>query len=450
MRLSCHKTGLLLLVALSLGLFTPPSEARTLTAAQARQLALEFNRTYLAAQEDVRSAGADVTKARAGAFPEITLSGSYNRNFDIPSFFVSAEDDQGEVETIEFKTGFKNSYGANLMLTQSIWQGGKVFAAWKVAKDFARFSKEISNQVKRLVVYQADSNFYAVALQQARLEALEKSYEAAVQNLDVVEKQFSQGVVSEFEVLRARVEKLNLEPQIIRARSDHRLAEKHLKSFLGLELEEELQLVDDSVTSALPGLRPLDELVRVALEERPEMHQAKLQRDMRERAIGIARGDYYPSLSAVAGYDWQAQSDDMTLSENISKSWTAGLRLSIPIFRGGRTRGAVTQAIVERNKAHLQLQQTDDDIRLQVEATFDRMLQAKEAFDIQKTTIAQAEEGLRIANLRYESGIGTLLEVLSARAALTLARQAMAEATFAFRLAKSGLKLATTVDMDNL
>jgi outer membrane protein TolC len=438
------------LAVLALGTLAPLAEARTLTAAQARELALEFNRTYLAAKEDVRSAGADVAKARAGAFPDITLNGSYNRNFDIPSFFVSAENDEGETETIEFKTGFKNSYSANLMLTQSIWQGGKVLSAWKLAKEYAQFSTEASNQVERLVVFQADSNFYAVALQQARLEALEKSHEAAVQNLDVVEKQYSQGLVSEFEALRARVEKLNLEPQIVAARSNLRLAEKRLKSFLGFDLEEDLQLIDEPVSSELPGLRPLPELTQIALVERPEMHQAELESSMRERAIRIARGDYYPSLSAVASYDWQAQSDDMTLSENISKSWTAGLRLSIPIFRGGRTRGNVTQAIVERNKAQLHLQQVDDDIRLQVEAYYDRLLQAKEAYDIQQTTIAQAEEGLRIADLRYESGVGTLLEVLSARAALTQARQAMAEATFAFRMAKSGLKLATTVDMDTI
>jgi outer membrane protein len=422
---------------------------RTLTAAQARALALEFNRTYLAAKEDVRSAGADVTKAKSGALPEITASAYYDRNFQIPSFFVSSTNDQGVTETMEFKTGFKNSFGGNLAITQSIWQGGKVFTAYSIAKDYAKYANEVSSQVERYVVFRADSSFYSVALHLAQLEVLRKSHEAAVQNLTSVEQRFSQGAASEFEVLRASVEKLNLEPQILQAESTLKLAKKSLKSFLGLDLKEDVEIVEEPVESHLAPLPSLEELTMVALAARPEMAQANLVTEMSRKAVRIARGDYFPELRAVAAYDWQAQSDRMTLDQNTSSSWTAGLRLSVPIFRGGATRGAVTQAIVENNKAQLVKKQTEDDIRLQVEAALDGLLQAAEALKIQTTTIAQAEEGVRIADLRYESGVGTLLEVLSARAALTQAREIMAQATFAFRVAKAGLKLATTLDLDN-
>ena len=74
------------------------------------------------------------------------------------------------------------------------------------------------------------------------------------------------------------------------------------------------------------------------------------------------------------------------------------------------------------------------------------MMMAKMSLDIQWETIAQAEEGFRIANLRYESGVGTQLEVLSAQAALTDARRSLAEAFFMFRKAKAELKKATTYE----
>ena len=426
------------------------AEARTLTAAEARSLALEFNRTYLAAREGVAIARADVTKARAGAFPNINLTGTYNRSFKVPSVFFQVENDDGDIETMKLQTGFKNSYGANLSLVQSIWSGGKVFTALSIAKDYRKFSEKVSDQVAANVVYEADVHFYGVALQQARLDVLVQSHEAASHNLEMVEKQFQQGLVSEFELLRARVEKSNLEPQILQAESDLRLANKRLKSFLGLDLDEEIELIEDPVNADLDRLPTLPALTGRALQERPEMRQAEFNKEMRRKAIRIARADYWPSLSAVAAWDWSAQSDDMTLSENVSRSWTAGLRLTIPIFQGGRTRGAVSQAIAEHNQALLERQQIEDDIRLQVEEAYDRLLQAKQALDVQSNTIAQAEEGFRIANLRYESGIGTLLEVLSAQAALTQAREILAEATFAYRAARSGLKLATTIDLDKL
>jgi outer membrane protein TolC len=191
-------------------------------------------------------------------------------------------------------------------------------------------------------------------------------------------------------------------------------------------------------------------MVILALVDRPEMQQATFERDMRRKAIRIARADYWPSLSAVAGLDWQAQSDRFTLDENISRSWTAGVRLTVPVFQGGRTRGSVTQAVAEHNQALLQVQQTRDNVRLEVEQAYDRLLQARESLETQRNTIALAEEVLRIADLSYASGVGTLLDVLSAQAALTQARELLAQATFAYRTAKAGLKLATTIDLDKL
>jgi len=407
-------------------------------------MAVEFNRQYLSAQEDLVKAGADVTIARAGALPTIEVNGSYNRNFKIPSFFVQAGG-----EAMEFKTGYKNTYSFGVTVDQTLWQGGKVWSAWAIARQYRKYAGAAADQVRASVIYQAEVLFYDAILARAQLEVLQKSYEAAVENLSVVEKQQSQGLLSEFELLRARVEKSNLEPQLLAAESNVRLAEKRLKSFLGLDLELPLELLEDPGDTVLASVPGLEELYRLALKDRPEMKQAELLVEMRRKAVRVARGDYYPSLDAVASYDWQAQSDAFTLSENKSESWTAGLFVKIPIFNGGKTRGVVTQAKADHRVAAIMESQQRDDIHLEVEAAYDRILQTKQALDVQKNTIAQAEEGLKIANLRYESGVGTLLEVLSARAALTDARRIQAEALFAFREAKAQLKLTTTYDLDS-
>lgn len=437
-----RSTTLLLLIWL---LFPAAGFAqRALTAVEARQLAVEFNRQYLSAQEDLVKAGADVTIARAGAFPKLDLNGSYDRNFKIPSFFVQADG-----QAMEFKTGYKNTYALGLSLDQPIWQGGKVWSAWAIAKEYRKYSTAAADQVRSQVIYKSDSLFYIAILARSQLEVLQMSHQKSVENLSVVEKKHSQGLVSEFELLRARVEKLNLEPQILSAESAVRLADKRLKSFLGLDLEQDIQLMEAPADSSLTKLPSLNELYQLALRDRPEMKQADLMVDMRGKAVKVARADYYPSLDAVASYNWQSQSDAFTLSENKSESWTAGLRLSLPIFSGGKTRGAVTQAKADQRTAMLQRSQQRDDVRLEVEAAYDQLLQTKEALDIQKNTIDQAEEGMKIADLRYESGVGTLLEVLSAREALTDAKRNRAEALFSFREAKARLKLATTFDLDN-
>ncbi|MEA2031865.1 MAG: TolC family protein [candidate division Zixibacteria bacterium] len=411
-----------------------------LTVNKVRQQALTFNRSYLAALEEVIKAEGDVTKARAGAFPTIELTGGYLRSFKIPKMYYEANG-----ETREMQFGYKNSFSTGLSLRQSIFQGGKVFTAYSIAKDYKKYAQALADQSQSELVYNAEILFYSAILEQSHLEVLEKALDASNCNLDVIEKRFSQGLMSEFEVLRARVKKNNLLPQILAVESEVRMSKKRLKSFLGIKLNADVLLIEDMGDTSLQALPSLEEHMRAALEGRSEVQQASKMVDMRKRAIRIAKGDYYPSASAFLSYDLESVSDNFSLSDNTSTSWTAGLSLTIPIFQGGARGGKVSISKADYRQTLLARDQLQDDIRLEVEEAYDHLLQAKKTLDIQVTNIAEAETGLRIANLRYESGVGILLEVLSAQAALTEARNAQAEALFMFRQAKSQLKKASTL-----
>jgi outer membrane protein len=437
------KTITTILLLLTTGLSEIVQSETVLTVDEARQRALEFNRTYLAAKEEVTKAQNEIIKARAGALPELSAGGSYSRGLMLPSFFV-----QMGGEIVEFKTGFKNNFDAYLSLRQALWQGGKVMTALTIAKMYREYSEAEVETAEASVGQNAEVLFYSAILEKSRLAALRKEMEATSHNLEVIEKKYSQGLVSNFEVLRARVEKLNLEPEILKAESDVRLAEKRLKSFLVIDLNEPVLLVEETPDTSLSNLPALASLIDTALARRPEARSAELLTEMTRKAVRIAKAEYYPSLDAVSSYNWQSVSNNFTLRDNTTESWTAGITLSIPIFKGGETRGEVGKRYAEHLQSRLAAQQLRDEIRLEVEEAYDQLLQAKEALTIQKETIAQAEEGLRIANLRYETGVGTLLEVLSAQAALTSARNIEAQALFFFRAALSGLKKATTIEFN--
>ena len=196
--------GATALVLLFVGLYQVAAAKTALTITDVRQRALEFNRMYLASKEEVTKAQSDIIKALAGALPNLSAGGAYSRNFILPSFFVQTED-----ETLEFKTGFKNSFGASLSLRQPLWQGGKVFTALSIAKLYKKYSERQAEATKAAVVQNAEVLFYSAILQKSRLAVLEKAFEATSHNAEMIEKLYSQGLVSEFEVLRARVEKAN-------------------------------------------------------------------------------------------------------------------------------------------------------------------------------------------------------------------------------------------------
>ena len=446
-RMNMIKTILILAMAL-IGVTSSVAAETTLTIGDVRRLAVEFNRQYLSSQEDVSIARAEISEAWAGALPNINLHSTYDRSFKIPKIFFSTEDSAtGETQTMALQTGFKNSFGTSVSLTQPIWHGGKVFAALKIAKMYKRYAEANAEAVQSEVVLSAEQLFYGALLAKTELEVQERALESNTANLDVVEKMYDRGVVSEYELLRARVEQQSVLPMLIEAESRVTISEKQLKSFLGLNLADSIVLVEDQTDTSIIRLPSLDALTDTALVHRPEMQAAVKLTEIAKKAITVARAEYWPSLDAVGAFNWSAQSDDFTLEENQSKSWTAGLALNLNIFPFSHKKGGVNKAKAQYNQALLTREQTKDNIVLEVEQAYTRLLQAKKSLDVQGTTIAAAEEGFKIAQVRYEAGVGTQLEVLSAQTALTQARQIQANALFSFRVAKAELRKVTTFEL---
>jgi outer membrane protein TolC len=424
------------------------SAQTTMTIDQARQAALYYNRSYLSAMEDTKMADAEIMRTRADALPEIRFDGGYTRTFTIPKIFFSSTDSLNNTQTMELQTGFKHGFRGTLSAKQPIWHGGTVYTAYGIAKLYKKYSHAKADQVKADVLYTADILFYQISLNQASLDVVNNQFKAASENYDVVAKMREQGVASDYELLQAAVNRDNLKPRIIAAESELTLSRRNMKSWLGINLEADVSFVETPADTSLGHLPSLELLTNTALERRPEMLQADYLVEIAQRAIRVAKGDYFPHLDAVAAYDWSSQSDEFTLDNNISKSWTAGLTISFPLFEGWRTKGNVSERTAQHHQARLNKSQAEDMIRLEVRQAFDQMLQAKKTLDVQGATIAQAEEGLKIANIRYSSGVGTQLEVLSAQAALSQARAASSLAQFQFRQALAGLKKATTVDFE--
>ncbi len=437
-----RKTTLLAGILLAVGIVDLSQAKTALTVADVRLRAVSFNRQYLSAKQDLRQAESQVKSARAGVFPDIDFSSSYDRNFIIPSFFVTANG-----ESMEFKTGFKNNFGYSLSVNQSIWEGGKVITAWQIARLYRDYTNFNLDAVQSEVLYNADLLFYNAIFQRSVLETLRRAHEATSYNMQTVEKQFQQGMVSEFDLLRARVENANLEPQVLQAESEVILAQKRLKSFIGMPLRDSVTLIEDAMDTSLTRLPDLESLVTTALESRPETQASRKLTSITKKAVSIAKAEYWPTLDASYRYSSSASSDSWNLDENVSKSSTVGLRLNFKIFDGFQRSSDVAYRRADHEKSRIAEEQLADNVRLEVEQAYDQLVRAKKSLDIQKETIAQAEEGLKIANLRYEQGVGTQLEVLAAQSALTNARNSLAQALFFFRTSKAQLKKATTVDI---
>ncbi|MBU2624849.1 MAG: TolC family protein, partial [candidate division Zixibacteria bacterium] len=150
-----------------------------------------------------------------------------------------------------------------------------------------------------------------------------------------------------------------------------------------------------------------------------------------------------PQLLFSSTFAYQAQSEEFSPPSNAwTKSWSASLILSFPIFDGRANSGRVKQVRADYNQSKYVARQMKENVLLSVRSAYGSWEEAVASLQSQEKTIEQAEEGIRIANLRYAGGVGTQLEVLSAQTANTQAKVNYINAVYDYELSVAAFERA--------
>jgi outer membrane protein TolC len=403
--------------------------------------ALLRNQDYLIARSQLDKAEAEIQKATAGALPTLDFGSSFTRNLKIPTMVFAGE---------SYKFGSDNSVNIGLTLTQPIWIGGKVFAAMKIAKIYRSYTEDMVREVEGQITYGVRRAFLGTILTQDVVEVYKDALATAEMNLDIVDKMYSQGVVSEYEHLRAQVEVANLKPQLTQAENSAVIALETLKQLIGVKLSEPLELQYGFDSTVVGRQLNLEYLQKLATVHRASLQQQQKLADITGRAIGVAKSGRSFNLIFQSQYGYALQRDDESFRlfarGDWTPSWTATLSLTMPIFDGFTTSAEIKKARADNRDVKLTLEQLQQQVELEVRQAFYSYQESGERLKAQLKTIEQAEEGLKIARLRYQNGIGTQLEILSAESALTQAKTNYVQATHDAAAAVYGLFRVTGVN----
>lgn len=405
-----------------------------------------------AAQIDV--ADAQYGAARANALPQLRFSGAYLHVY---------ESARGQAVGAVFNQ--PNTYTANANLSQTLFQGGKLISAARAANELrqaARFDEREQRANVTILVQRA----YLQALFADRIAELQQRNLALAASRVVQVEQFQRaGQSARYDVLRARVERANIEPLAIQSQSDRELAVLELKRVLNLPVERPVALVsriDAAATAAL--LVSMDDTSSVA--ERAAVRSAELSLAARQLGIRVARADFFPTLTAFFQSGYQAfprsgqgvPTTRGTLSDancpagssptlrcqngGFFSDRQAGLNVSVPVFDGFRVRSNVDLARAQARLAEIQLHQQREAVSIDVARSRAELRRARAVFAARQQNSAEADEAFRLATLRFARGLSTQLEVSDAQLALLTAQGTEARATYDLILASADLARA--------
>lgn len=235
------------------------------------------------------------------------------------------------------------------------------------------------------------------------------------ENLRVNQSLFSNGKITEDLVLRAKAELLDVEQQ---QRDAMNLASQ-AQSYFNFLLNRELRLAIEpssppaNVTAADAAL---EQLWSSALDRRPEIAQVEQLRRASEEQVRIARKQKWPTLSL--GLDGGTQGEDYRFGDGYNFG-TASLIFTWRIFDGGGDTARVHQARVAEKQFVLRQEEIAQQIRLEVQQAYDRLMTARDSLATAAARVDAARAAFRIASRKRDEGVISQVEFIDARSALT-------------------------------
>jgi outer membrane protein TolC len=402
------------------------------------RIALAHNRQLALSYEEKAKAQGRLTEAQSGLYPQLKLTGSYTRLNEVTQFEMGGQ-------TMEF--GKLNNYKGELGLTQPLYTGGRVASGIELARLGIKYSEDDFRNAEELITFLVSKAYYDVLLAQETVETNRKSLELVKAHLDEVTKIHKQGMVADYDLLRAQVQVSNLNTVYLQSVNQLHLARTSFINILGLPLgndEQSLTLTDKFVYEPVAFLSE-DKVRVVAFDNRADLNQARLRVSMQQKNLDLIEGERLPTFALFGNVGESNPPQNVMGGSGWDNYWNVGGVVSWSLFEGGRIQGKIIQEKSALRQAQIALRDMEEKVRLEVRQALLNLKDAEELVKSQEENVRQAEEGLRLARSGYENGVRTQLEVLDSQMALDSARKNMAGAVYAHILARVMLDKAMGV-----
>ena len=409
----------------------------TLTLNESIKLALSQNPSYLASEEKVEGARAQIKEAMSGFFPMLSASATNTLKekvmiLEFPSFIPGEPPQEVELD-------FTRDYQASVSLQVPLFTGGRLVSGFRQAKYNKESTEESLRQSEHMTVFNTKRAFYGYLLAQEFEKVAEEAVAVAEKHVNNVKTMYEVGMASKFELLRSEVELANLKPQQIRARNNVKIAELNLKSLLGIDLSQPIEIQGELEYE--PFEPDVEEALATALLRRPEIKQLEYQRMMAAELLKISRASRYPTVAITGAYNFWA--DQLNFKEdNWQSYYSINLAVSLPIFSGFVSSAQVAQSKSMIKELELGKKGLEDMVKFEVRQAVLKLQEARESLFSQEKSVEQAMESVRIAELNFSEGLATTLDVSAAQAALSQAKTYYSQALFDYVVAMADLDRA--------
>ena len=365
---------------------------------------------------DARIAAARVEEARA----RYGIAGADY----YPSIGYQAAVERGHTSTFATPSDVTGSLiVANVSLAWEADLWGRIRRLNEAARAQYLATEEGRRGVILSLVAEVASTYFDLRELDQELEIAQRTRASFQDTFDLFKRRLEGGTASALETSRAEASLASEAAQVPLVEQRIVAKENQLNLLLGRvpgPIPRGASLADQPTPPSIPDGLPASLLVK-----RPDVREAEQQLIAANANVGVAQAAFYPTLSLTGLLG--GQSPELSSLLNSGRMWSIEAGLLGPIFEGGRLRAQKRVALAQFEEARLAYEQGVTNALGEVSTTLVALQKLGEEETQRARAVAADQEAVRLATLRYESGLSAYFEVLDAMEQLLTAENALAQ-----------------------
>jgi outer membrane protein TolC len=397
------------------------------------------------------TAQGDITRSKSA---DVEISGrqtlkNLDRDLQSADFGTRLQAQQTEAQTrasLEDADDARTRVNASVGVRYDLITSGRRPNQIRAAERQLRLSELEVDRVSAQTRFDVADTYYQLQEAEQQIETSNAAITSAKANLKQVKLQVEVGVGTRFDELRANVQLANNQQQLSSALANREILRRRLAQRLSLP-ESVIVVPNEAPKRGAEWPLSLEQTIILAYKNRAELEQQLVQREISEARRKVALSALGPTVSLVAQLNFLESLDD---SVGVGSGYAIAGQFQWSLFDGGAAKAQAAQQVKDREIAESRFAEQRGLVRFEVEQAYATLRSNQENIETTKQALEQSIEASRLAQLRFDNGVGTQTEVLDAQADETRARSNATTAVIGYNRSLAQLRRAVSNLPQNL
>jgi outer membrane protein len=399
------------------------------------EVALDYTRKQQPQLREAQAAAAAAdfrtSAARAQYFPQLSATARFQRS---GTALFNADSAPGDSVAEFLGPNTLDRYNTSLTINQLIYDFGRTPQEIAAVKANAASLTAALDDAAVESAFATRTAFFQAQAALALRESAQQSLTNQRRHASYIAAQVEVGLRPPIDRLQAAADVASAELRFIQAANNYETAKAQLLVAMGVTDFHAFDVTGPSLPPIEGEEKDRDALLEQALRSRPDVRALEDQANARRLSLSAVRRGYWPTLAGSASV-----SEGGPQINNLDGAWSVGLALNWSLFEGGATRAQVGEATQNVKVTDAQLARLRLNVANELQQTLLSISATQAAERAANDAVSNARERLRLAEERYRTGLGSIIELSDAQTRATDAEAQLIEAHYNLSLARAAL-----------